>query len=86
MAAQDSNQAGRAEESAETSKEVRPPRAPNSATRNPNANVQLKGRSTFLMPRSVRPLGVPADKQKADQEEDANPKSNDEFRKMFIKK
>ncbi|KAK4739542.1 hypothetical protein R3W88_003239 [Solanum pinnatisectum] len=53
------------------------------------SNIQLKGKNTFAMPRAVRPLGwVDKDKPKpkeSDSVEDENPKSNDEFRKMFIK-
>ncbi|XP_060167535.1 uncharacterized protein LOC132598590 isoform X1 [Lycium barbarum] len=53
------------------------------------SNIQLKGKNTFAMPRAVRPLGgVDKDKTKTketDAVEDENPKSNDEFRKMFIK-
>ncbi|CAN4108217.1 unnamed protein product [Withania somnifera] len=53
------------------------------------SNIQLQGKNTFAMPRAVRPLGwVDKDKPKSkdtDAAEDENPKSNDEFRKMFIK-
>lgn len=48
--------------------------------------VQLKGRNTFAMPRSVRPLGWT--KTSGGPEEEAGiekPKSNEEFRKMFVK-
>ncbi|OIT07338.1 PREDICTED: squamous cell carcinoma antigen recognized by T-cells 3 [Nicotiana attenuata] len=52
-------------------------------------NIQLKGKNTFAVPRTVRPLGwVDKDKPKSeetDATEDEIPKSNDEFRKMFIK-
>ncbi|KAE9595134.1 putative RNA recognition motif domain, LSM-interacting domain, tetratricopeptide-like helical [Lupinus albus] len=50
-----------------------------------NDNVQLKGKNTFAVPRNVRPLGFPANKPKAEEEGDEKPKSNDEFRKMFIR-
>ncbi|KAL5096235.1 hypothetical protein RYX36_000562 [Vicia faba] len=46
-------------------------------------NIQFKGKNTFAMPRNVRPLGYTANKPKAE-EGDEKPKSNDEFRKMFI--
>ena len=46
-------------------------------------NIQLKGKNTFAVPRNVRPLGFTANKPKAE-EGDEKPKSNDEFRKMFI--
>ncbi|KAH9750298.1 EMBRYO DEFECTIVE 140 [Citrus sinensis] len=49
-------------------------------------SVQLKGKNTFAVPRNVRPLGFPAIKPKTEEGEDLKPKSNDEFRKMFIKK
>ncbi|KAL5789204.1 hypothetical protein ACOSQ2_004092 [Xanthoceras sorbifolium] len=86
--AQSNNQTGEvggsaSEESIETS---RPPRAPHSVTRNRNDDIQLKGKNTFAVPRNVRPLGVAANKPKSDEGEDINLKSNDEFRKMFIKK
>ncbi|XAR56245.1 hypothetical protein NMG60_11036649 [Bertholletia excelsa] len=51
-------------------------------------DVELKGKNTFAVPRAVRPLGW-TDKSKpkteAAPEEDQTPKSNDEFRKMFLK-
>ncbi|XP_058767200.1 uncharacterized protein LOC131640841 [Vicia villosa] len=47
-------------------------------------NVQFKGKNTFAVPRNVRPLGYTANKPKAE-EGDEKPKSNDEFRKMFIR-
>ncbi|GMP39582.1 hypothetical protein CsSME_00010359 [Camellia sinensis var. sinensis] len=52
-------------------------------------NVQLKGKNTFAVPRNVRPLGwTDKNKQKTEEApegEDQTPKSNDEFRKMFLK-
>ncbi|XP_050882996.1 uncharacterized protein LOC127086291 isoform X2 [Lathyrus oleraceus] len=49
-------------------------------------NIEFKGKNTFAMPRNVRPLGYTANKPKAKAEEgDEKPKSNDEFRKMFIR-
>ncbi|KAK7302396.1 hypothetical protein RJT34_13284 [Clitoria ternatea] len=47
-------------------------------------NIQLKGKNTFAVPRNVRPLGFTANKLKAE-EGDEKPKSNEEFRKMFIR-
>ncbi|XP_027353606.1 squamous cell carcinoma antigen recognized by T-cells 3 isoform X2 [Abrus precatorius] len=47
-------------------------------------NIQLKGKNTFAVPRNVRPLGYTANKPKAE-EGDEKPKSNEEFRKMFIR-
>ncbi|GFP80445.1 squamous cell carcinoma antigen recognized by t-cells 3 [Phtheirospermum japonicum] len=54
-------------------------------------DVQLKGRNTFAVPRNVIPLGrstrfKPQSDGAKEQDDDENPKSNDEFRKMFIKK
>lgn len=49
--------------------------------------VQLKGRNTFAMPRSLRPLGWTKTEPGGTEEAgDEKPKSNDEFRKMFVKK
>ncbi|KAM7481993.1 hypothetical protein LguiB_006576 [Lonicera macranthoides] len=53
-------------------------------------NVQLKGKNTFAVPRAVRPLGwTNKDKPKTEPvqegEGDEKPKSNDEFRTMFLK-
>ncbi|KAL3620760.1 hypothetical protein CASFOL_035672 [Castilleja foliolosa] len=54
-------------------------------------DVQLKGRNTFAVPRNVKPLGQstrfkPQSDGAKEQDGDENPKSNDEFRKMFIRK
>ncbi|KAL2964323.1 hypothetical protein AAZX31_16G000600 [Glycine max] len=49
-----------------------------------NDNIQLKGKNTFAVPRNVKPLGFTANKLKAE-EGDEKPKSNEEFRKMFIR-
>ncbi|KAI5658196.1 hypothetical protein M9H77_26989 [Catharanthus roseus] len=49
--------------------------------------VQLKGRNTFAMPRSLRPLGWTKTEPGGTEEAgDEKPKSNDEFRKMFVLK
>nr|KJB56279.1 hypothetical protein B456_009G114100 [Gossypium raimondii] len=47
-------------------------------------NIQLKGKNTFAVPRNVKPLGW-TNKPGTREEEDEKPKSNDEFRKMFMK-
>lgn len=47
-------------------------------------DVQIKGKNTFAVPRNVRALGWTANKPKTE-EGDEKPKSNDEFRKMFMK-
>ncbi|XP_035540800.1 squamous cell carcinoma antigen recognized by T-cells 3-like isoform X1 [Juglans regia] len=66
----------------ETSKEAS--RAPQSANRRRgNVNIEIMGKNTFAVPRNVKPLGWSANKQET--EGDGKPKSNDEFRKMFIK-
>ena len=56
-----------------------------STTRHGGDNFQLKGKNTFAAPRSVKPLGWTANKPKTG-DGDEMPKSNDEFRKMFIHK
>lgn len=59
-------------------------RAPQSANRRRGTvNIEIKGKNTFAVPRNVKPLGWSANKPEA--EGDEKPKSNDEFRKMFIK-
>ncbi|KAL8527557.1 hypothetical protein ACS0TY_005418 [Phlomoides rotata] len=58
-----------------------------SSSRLEKADVQLKGKNTFAVPRNVKPLGWrKPEGAKKSEEEDENPKSNDEFRKMFLKK
>lgn len=47
---------------------------------NQDDNIQLKGKSTFLVPRNVK-----MNKPKTVEERDEQPKSNDEFRKLLIK-
>ncbi|XP_010529912.1 PREDICTED: squamous cell carcinoma antigen recognized by T-cells 3 [Tarenaya hassleriana] len=50
-------------------------------------NIPLRGKNTFAVPRNVKPLGFMTVKSNADEtEEDMKPKSNDEFRNMFLKK
>ncbi|CAN1352407.1 Squamous cell carcinoma antigen recognized by T-cells 3 [Linum perenne] len=49
-------------------------------------DVQLKGKNTFAVPRNmVKPLGWSDKQPKCIEEGDEQPKSNDEFRKLFIK-
>lgn len=74
MAAQSSNQI------------FRESKAPRSAANRRSDNIQLKGRNTFAIPRNVRPLGVLATNPKPGEGEDEKPKSNNEFREMFLKK
>ncbi|CAM8973392.1 unnamed protein product [Rhodiola kirilowii] len=50
--------------------------------------VQLKGKNTFAVPRNVRLLGLQMTTKRPVNEEEGEaekPKSNDEFRKMFLK-
>lgn len=47
-------------------------------------DLQLKGRNIFAMPRAVS-KSKPKLEQIAEEGGDENPKSNDEFRKMFLK-
>ncbi|KAJ4846914.1 hypothetical protein Tsubulata_010310 [Turnera subulata] len=71
--------------SVESTKENEPSQFPRSAARRLGDNIQLRGKNTFAVPRNVRPLGWAADKPKPAEGGDDNPKSNEEFRKMFIK-
>ncbi|KAF8016112.1 hypothetical protein BT93_H1598 [Corymbia citriodora subsp. variegata] len=48
--------------------------------------VQLTGKNTFARPRSLEPLGWGANKPRTNEAEDEKPRSNDEFRQMFLKK
>lgn len=48
--------------------------------------VQLTGKNTFARPRSLKPLGWDANKPRTNEAEDEKPKSNDEFRQLFLKK
>ncbi|XP_065870636.1 uncharacterized protein [Euphorbia lathyris] len=80
------DQSGRVkgESASETSKDPKAPQASMAAAR----NIQLKGKTTLLVPRNVRALGWNSNRPKTTEEEkgdDEQPKSNDEFRKMFIK-
>lgn len=76
---------GSSRESVKASKESRAQQAPQStAPKSRVDNVQLKGKNTFAAPRNVRALNL-ASKSKTNEKQDENPKSNDEFRKMFIK-
>ena len=38
------------------------------------------------MPRNIKPLGVPSTNPKVREVEDEKPKSNNEFKEMFLKK
>ncbi|GAB2236082.1 hypothetical protein Droror1_Dr00027817 [Drosera rotundifolia] len=61
------------------------------AEKGKSPNIQLKGKNTFAAPRAiarpqtVKPLGWTKPEPKANEGEEEKPKSNDEFRKMFIK-
>lgn len=59
--------------------------ASQTATLKSDDNIQFKGKNIFAVPRNVRTLGLSANKLKTVDEGDEKPKSNDEFRKMFIK-
>ncbi|KAL0422191.1 UNVERIFIED_CONTAM: Squamous cell carcinoma antigen recognized by T-cells 3 [Sesamum latifolium] len=81
------NNAGKTD-SQETSKRQNESQAQSSRSRH-DEDVQLKGTNTFAVPRNVKPLGWSSrGKPQPDQDEeheDETPKSNDEFRKMFLK-
>lgn len=47
--------------------------------------VQLKGKNVFAVPRAVLKSGKPKQELAAEEADLENPKSNDEFRKMFLK-
>ncbi|XVF23161.1 hypothetical protein REPUB_Repub13aG0013400 [Reevesia pubescens] len=72
-------------ESVEISKGPSVPQVPQTTARTHAENIQLKGKNTFALPRNVKPLGWTTNKPGTRKEEDEKPKSNDEFRKMFIK-
>lgn len=66
----------------------KPPRPQPAARKRGLEDVALRGKNTFAMPRSVRPLGWSASQPKTTGggEEEEKPKSNDEFRQMLLKK
>ncbi|EXB80411.1 hypothetical protein L484_010981 [Morus notabilis] len=67
------------------SKQSSAPQVPPS-TRKPRVDtIQLKGKNTFAVPRNVSALYQTAKKPETEEDDDEKPKSNDEFRKMFIK-
>ncbi|KAA8536632.1 hypothetical protein F0562_029110 [Nyssa sinensis] len=80
-----------AEHFLDSSKGTKEPQAQLTNKRRGDDHVQLKGKNTFAVPRMVRPLGW-SDKNKpkpkpegTEEGGDLTPKSNDEFRKMFLK-
>ncbi|KAL0335321.1 UNVERIFIED_CONTAM: Squamous cell carcinoma antigen recognized by T-cells 3 [Sesamum radiatum] len=81
------NNAGKTD-SQETSKRQNESQAQSSRSRH-DEDVQLKGRNTFAVPRNVKPLGWSSRSKPQpegdEEQEDETPKSNDEFRKMFLK-
>ncbi|PQQ20561.1 squamous cell carcinoma antigen recognized by T-cells 3 [Prunus yedoensis var. nudiflora] len=72
-------------ESAETSNGPRAHQALQSSHNRGSDNVQLRGRNTFAIPRNVLALGQTANKPKTAEQGEEKPKSNDEFRNMFLK-
>ncbi|KAL3843628.1 hypothetical protein ACJIZ3_001031 [Penstemon smallii] len=61
---------------------------PQSGSSRNGEGIQLKGTNTFAVPRNVRPLGRSSSKPQSEgatERGDEIPKSNDEFRKMFLK-
>ncbi|CAL8998279.1 unnamed protein product [Prunus brigantina] len=72
-------------ESAETSNGPRAHQALQSSHNRGSDNVQLRGRNTFATPRNVLALGQTANKPKTEEQGEEKPKSNDEFRNMFLK-
>ncbi|KAL6545676.1 hypothetical protein OROGR_009550 [Orobanche gracilis] len=61
-----------------------------SQSQSSSSDVQLKGRNTFALPRNVKPLIGRSTQSKPQsdgvEKQEEHPKSNDEFRKMFIRK
>ncbi|KAE8711206.1 hypothetical protein F3Y22_tig00110300pilonHSYRG00004 [Hibiscus syriacus] len=85
-----SNQSGKhgssvSKESGENSKGSRAPHVSQSTGRKRDERIQLQGKNTFAVPRNVKPLGWTANRPGSRTEDDEKPKSNDEFRKMFMK-
>ncbi|XP_008218633.1 PREDICTED: squamous cell carcinoma antigen recognized by T-cells 3 [Prunus mume] len=72
-------------ESAETSNGPRAHQALQPSHNRGSDNVQLRGRNTFAIPRNVLALGQTANKPKTEEQGEEKPKSNDEFRNMFLK-
>ena len=73
-------------ESDEASKQSSAPLALQSNPRKPRVDhIQLKGKNTFAVPRNVSALSRTAKKPETEEQDDEKPKSNDEFRKMFIR-
>ncbi|BFG19999.1 hypothetical protein CerSpe_062740 [Prunus speciosa] len=72
-------------ESAETSNGPRAHQALQSSHNRGSDNVQLRGRNTFAIPRNVLALGQTVNKPKTEEQGEEKPKSNDEFRNMFLK-
>lgn len=62
--------------SGETSNEPRAHRGSDNA---------IKGKNTFAVPRNVAALGWSTNKPKTENQDEETPKSNDEFRNMFLK-
>ncbi|KAF8404008.1 hypothetical protein HHK36_008884 [Tetracentron sinense] len=61
------------------------PQASSYASHRRGEHVELKGKNTFAVPRTVRPLGR-SKNEPMSEEKDENPKSNDEFRNMLLKR
>ena len=85
-----SNQSGidgssESKESVEISKGSSVPQLRQSTAHKRVESIQLKGKNTFAVPRNVRPLGWTTNTPRTKEEGDEKPKSNDEFRKMFMK-
>ncbi|OVA19144.1 RNA recognition motif domain [Macleaya cordata] len=73
--------------STEVPEESVPPHAASTASHRRGDHFELKGKNTFAVPRTlVRPLGWKKNEPKNDEENEENPKTNDEFRKMLLKK
>ncbi|TQD77074.1 hypothetical protein C1H46_037401 [Malus baccata] len=72
-------------DSAEASNAPRARQGQQSTYNRGSDNVQLKGRNTFATPRNILALGRSTNKPTTEKQDDEKPKSNDEFRNMFLK-
>uniref|UniRef100_A0A1J3I6W5 Squamous cell carcinoma antigen recognized by T-cells 3 n=1 Tax=Noccaea caerulescens TaxID=107243 RepID=A0A1J3I6W5_NOCCA len=73
---------GNSKDTSQTSEKAKAPVGGETDGERRGNEVEVKGKNTFAVPRNVKPLGYTTPKPSADE----TPKSNDEFRNMFLKK
>lgn len=73
---------GNSKDTSQTSEKAKAPVGGETDGERRGNEVEMKGKNTFAVPRNVKPLGYTTPKPIADE----TPKSNDEFRNMFLKK